>query len=188
MFNSIMNVFIILSFTTHMTAKERAKTIKKSMYVAAFAVAAFAIIGKFLLDNLNVTIAAMKFTGALLIGPSAYETVVGHSLDETKKAKADLHFFPIGVPTLAGPGVFTTVFCILKQSSMAQMIPVICGIVVAMYATYLVINFGNKLFSNVSPTYMRLISVFFGTMLLALACQFFVDAIYETISFCMARV
>ncbi|QEK38602.1 MarC family protein [Candidatus Cytomitobacter primus] len=174
-FNAFMNIFIIISFTPHMNFIQRQNTIRKSMLVAAAAVFLFAIIGQLMLDVLNVTMSAMKLTGAILIGPAAYDMVVGHSIDNKKEHKNDMHFFPIGVPTLAGPGVFTTVLMILKNGGAADLIPSILGIIAALFTTYFVVNTGNRFFSTINSSYIRMMSVFFGTILLALSAQFFID-------------
>ena len=172
-----MNMFIVISFTPHMNYTQRKKTIRKSILVAGAAVFAFAIIGQFILSGLNVAMSAMKLTGALLVGPAAYEMVVGHSIDDTKAARSDLHFFPIGIPTIAGPGVFTTVLITIKRYGIDGLVPTVLGILCALYATYIVINIGNKFFSNLDKIYIRMMSVFFGTILLALAAQFFIDSV-----------
>ncbi|QEK37921.1 MarC family protein [Candidatus Cytomitobacter indipagum] len=174
-FNAFVNIFIIISFTPHMNLKQRLNTVKKSIFVATAAVIMFSIVGQLMLDGLKVTMAAMKFTGAILVGPAAYNMVVGHTIDNDGEHKGDLHFFPIGVPTLAGPGVFTAILTIIKQEGANGLIPSSLGVVAAIISVYVVLNIGCRLFSKISPTYMRMMSIFFGTILLALSAQFFID-------------
>ncbi len=178
MLNSLMNMWIVISFTPHMTYKQRKITIKKSIFVATAAIVVFAVVGQFILSGLNVTMAAMKITGALLVCPSAYEMIVGHSIDNTKSEKADLHFFPIGVPIIAGPGVFTTVLFMFKSlKSPCQLLYTVIGIGLGIYATYIMLNIGNRFGSKLNSTYIRMLSIFFGTILLALGSQFMIDGV-----------
>ncbi len=178
MLNSIMNMWLVVTFTPHLTYKQRKRVIRKSMFVATASIFAFAIIGQVVLTGLGITMAAMKITGALLIAPAAYEMVVGHSIDNKESDRKDLHFFPIGIPTIAGPGVFTTVLFLFESNpSFMGIIQVSLAILSACYVTYLILNIGNKFGSLLNSTYIRMLSIFFGTILLSLAMQFLVDGI-----------
>lgn len=174
-FNAFMNIFIIMAFTPHMTLKQRLSTLKKSMFVATAAITIFAIMGQLMLNALQVTTAAVKFAGAILMGPASYNMVIGHAIDNDKEHKDDLHFFPIGVPTLAGPGVLTAILTILKQEGMNGLIPSALGITAAIISAYVVLNLGIRIFRKVSPPYLRMMSIFCGIVLLAFSAQLFID-------------
>ncbi|QEK39195.1 MarC family protein [Candidatus Nesciobacter abundans] len=174
--NSIMNAFFIVSLTAENSYLERKKIIQKAIIVVTFSIFAFIFIGNFMLESLGVVFYAMQITGGILVCPSAYDMISGKASEDIGTDSSDVSLYPIGVPIIAGPGAFTTSLNLFKEATLFhEKLITIIAIFLGIFLTYLVLVFGAKIGNKIKKMHMRILSVFFGTILMALGVQFFIN-------------
>ena len=120
----IIVVPVFLGLTQNETSSQRNQTALKACVISAIVLVAFGFLGQTLLETMEITNAAFRIAGGLLLLLASIEMVVAkHSgmtsttSEEDKEArqKADVSVFPLAIPLIAGPGAMTFILLLMQE-------------------------------------------------------------------------
>jgi multiple antibiotic resistance protein len=179
------------SLTTDANAQQRRSMAFRAVFVASIILVAFAVVGEAFLRTLGISLEAFRIAGGIMLFFIALEMVFEmrtrrrEERAEKIKDKADFEdvaIFPMAMPMIAGPGSIATVMLLMARAHG----PEETTIVFAALAANLLLMLGGML--AVGPI-MRIfggqveavITRLFGVILAALAVQFVLDGLRESI-------
>ena len=169
---------IFLSLTRGRSAASLRKAAWQAVLVSFGVITAFAFFGQQVLHYLDISLAALKGAGGLLLLLVALELLTGK--DETPTASSDVNvsLVPLGTPLLAGPGaiVATMVFSRRVESG-ADFAAVALGVILVHVALYLAMRFSLPILRLLREGGVVLITRIAGLLLSAIAVQLVADSV-----------
>lgn len=164
---------------------ERQRVARKAVLVAAGVLAAFAIGGAWLLDQIGIRIDSFRIAGGILLFRIAVGMVLAQHEKETPeeeeeaRARQDISVFPLAIPMIAGPGTLASVMILAGE---ARPDPFGLPIVLAMAAAVLVLCYLSLRLASVlgrllGQTGVNVITRVLGVLLAALAVQYVADGV-----------
>ncbi len=186
----IIVVPVFLGLTQNETSSQRNQTALKACVISAIVLVAFGFLGQTLLETMEITNAAFRIAGGLLLLLASIEMVVAkHSgmtsttSEEDKEArqKADVSVFPLAIPLIAGPGAMTFILLLMQEveHSYIHQAGVILIALLVILITYIILIIAKQLAKILGVTGINVISRVFGIILAALAAQFILTGIQE---------
>ncbi len=169
---------IFLVLVADKDARVRRRLAWQAAGVSFLVIATFALFGRFILNYLNVSMAALQAAGGLLLLLISLELLTGRGADPAKSEDANIALVPLGTPLLAGPGaiVATMVFAQRVHSPSHAI-----GLVVAVIAVHLAIAIAllssTTILRIIREAGVTLVARIAGLLLAAIAVQMLVDAI-----------
>lgn len=173
--------------------KGSSEKLKRSMAIRGTLVAmgiliCFALMGETLLKTLGISLAALKFSGGILLLLIAIDMVFARSSggssttdEETRegKGKEDVSVFPLATPLIAGPGSMGAIMLLMAkaQNDLTAQSIVIATMISVLLLTLVLLLLANKVEKLLGITGIHVISRVFGVILAALAVQFMFDGI-----------
>jgi multiple antibiotic resistance protein len=144
-----------------------------------------ALIGNWLLDTLQISLAAFRIAGGLLLFFVAFEMVLGVRMRrETAAAEAaveeqvrNIAAFPLAIPLMAGPGAITAAVLLAGRAGgdwlrLGVLIAVVAAVAACCLVVFLsAVRIGRLLGRTGNVVASRLL----GVLLAALAVQYVVD-------------
>lgn len=169
----------------------RAGRALRATLIAGAVLLFFAVFGRLLLDSLDVTLAALRTAGGLLLFLIAVDLVfaresgaVSTTAEENREAEArqDVSVFPIATPLIAGPGTIGATIVLVAE---ARPDLVATTVVLLMLAAVLAITYGLMRIADavtrvLGVTGVHVISRIMGLLLAALAIQFVFDGLADS--------
>jgi multiple antibiotic resistance protein len=176
------NVPIFLSVTRGMADKERHRAALIATATALLVISLFAVLGRQILDYLNVSISALQGAGGLLLLLVALQLLRGGDHDESVEAspeeRTSIAMVPLGTPLMAGPGAIVTTIVFVGQADGAQDWALIYAAIAAvLLVSFLALRFSGLLIRLIKPTGVLLLSRVAGMLLAAIAVQMMADAV-----------
>ena len=167
---------IFIAMTAGMPPAERQRAALRAVGAAAVLVIGFALVGRALLDYLDVSVESLSIAGGLLLLLVALEMLRG--IDSEPKPGDDVALVPLAVPLVAGPGAIATVIVLAEQNSDgAGRAGVIGGIVAALLVVGLALLLAERLGRVVPASLIGFLTRVFGLLLSAIAVQLVVDGV-----------
>jgi multiple antibiotic resistance protein len=169
-------VFLVL--VVDKGAKARRRLAWQAAAVSFSVISIFALFGRFILDYLNISMAALQAAGGLLLLLISLELLTGRSGDPVKAKDTNIALVPLGTPLLAGPGaiVATMVFAQKVHNPTHAM-----GLIIAVIAVHLAIALAlltsTTILRVIREAGVTLVARIAGLLLAAIAVQMMVDAI-----------
>lgn len=179
----VMPIYLVL--TKSMNAPDRAKTLKYAIVFGGTLLAAFALVGKVILDYLSISIDALRIAGGLLllvIGVMMlYEGDTPRSRRKGAEEPAeephvpeDVAFVPLGTPMLAGPGAISVVITLTGTADMSL---VLLSLAAVMIVTTLMLWKVDLVFKVIGNAGTRALTRVMGLLTSAYAVQMILDGI-----------
>lgn len=173
----------------------------KAVVVAAAILLGFALLGRPLLDAMGVSIDAFRLAGGVLLFLIALEMVFErrarrrrHHAEETQSERAgthpddpyldDISVFPLGLPLLAGPGAIATTLLYMTDAGLTAAQKAVSLAAAGLVLVLCLVAFigAAKVMRLVGATAAHAISRVLGVILAALAAQFVLDALRNTLA------
>jgi len=203
--DAIVNFFVVLfivvdplgvasifsSLTHSMDAASQRKMAIKGTALAASMLFVFFLLGEALLKILGIGLPAFRIAGGILLLLLAIDMVFARqsglrstTIREQHEAeqKQDISVFPLAFPLISGPGALTTVLMMssfphepLVRAGMLLMMLVVMGM------TLLSLLLAPSIMRVLGETGSNVISRLFGLILAALAAQYMIDGIRESL-------
>ena len=159
----------------------------KAVVTAAALLIGFSIIGKPLLEHMNITMSAFRVAGGLLVFVTAFRMIMGfHDPDQLNsdssayRDRSDIAIFPLAIPLLAGPGCMTaTLMFTTGADGWAGHVSVVAAILAVETIAFLSLLGAGVLGRVFGPTGNSIIARLMGVLLAAMAVQFVADGIIE---------
>lgn len=176
------NVPIFLSVTRRLSPRSRNRAALVAVATAAAVIGAFAIIGRQVLDYLDVSVPALQGAGGLLLLLVALELLTGSESDEADALDPDDHvgvaMVPLGTPLLAGPGaIVATIVFVGRADAAGDRGLIALAVLGVLVAVYLAMRFSGLLIRVLRNSGILLLSRIAGLLLAAIAVQMLADAV-----------
>ena len=176
------NVPIFLSVTRRLSPRSRNRAALVAVATAAAVIGAFAIIGRQVLDYLDVSVPALQGAGGLLLLLVALELLTGSESDQADALDPDDHvgvaMVPLGTPLLAGPGaIVATIVFVGRADGAGDRGLIALAVLGVLVAVYLGMRFSGLLIRVLRNSGILLLSRIAGLLLAAIAVQMLADAV-----------
>jgi multiple antibiotic resistance protein len=199
----VVDPFAAVPFFLAMTASDsperKRETARRAAVAAGGVLAAFALTGALVFRVLGITLGAFKIAGGVLLlimavdmlrsRPSEARITAGEVASGVEKE--DVAIVPLAMPLLAGPGSIATVVVLMgrARSSQAWQALVVLGAIAAVAAlTYVVLAGAARIDRVLGKTGLNLLERASGLLLAAIAIQFMIDGIGESLPGLLERV
>ena len=167
--------------TARRTVAARASLIAGAILIGA------TLAGNWLLDTLEISLAAFRIAGGLLLFSIASQMVFGvrtrREGEEAEQAVEEhvrnIAAFPLAIPLLAGPGAITAMVLLAGRAdaSPAQIGILIAVVVLVATSCWITFIFAERISGLLGMTGNIVLSRLLGVLLAALAVQYVVDGI-----------
>ena len=177
-----------LAVTAGADGVRRKQIARKATLTAWIVLTVFSVAGKYLFQLFGISLAAFEIAGGiilLLIGLDMLEakrSATQESSEEATEAaeKEDAGIVPLGVPMLAGPGSIASVMVLVGQvEHWWQMASILGAIALTALICFLVLGNSDKVARGLGETGVRILVRVMGLLLVALACQYFVNGLAD---------
>jgi multiple antibiotic resistance protein len=167
---------VFIAMTPRLTPAQRKRAALRAVLAAGALMVGFALVGRFLLEYLHVSVEAMSISGGLLLLLVALEMLRG--LDAPDAESEDVALVPLATPLVAGPGAIATIIVLVRQNTeAAERVGVGLGLIAAL-ATVGVALLAAQWLARVLPaSFVGFLTRVFGLLLSAIAVQLVVDGV-----------
>src|SRR5580704_10980914 len=176
-----------LAVTDGLPRGARRNVAVRASIIAGVILIGAALIGNWLLDTLEISLAAFRIAGGLLLFSIASQMVFGVRMrregEEAEQAVEEhvrnIAAFPLAIPLLAGPGAITATVLLAGRADgnlmlIGALIAVVVLVAAASLATFL---FAERISGLLGMNGNIVLSRLLGVLLAALAVQYVVDGI-----------
>ena len=169
---------IFLSLTRGRSTASQRKAAWQAVLVSFGVITAFAFFGQQVLHYLDISLAALKGAGGLLLLLVALELLTGKEETPTANSDVNVSLVPLGTPLLAGPGaiVATMVFSRRVESG-PDFAAVALGVVLVHVALWLAMRFSLPILRLLREGGVVLVTRIAGLLLSAIAVQLVADSV-----------
>jgi multiple antibiotic resistance protein len=178
-----------LVVTQHETPDARRRTARRACIAVAALLVAFAAVGGFIFRLLGITLAGFRIAGGVILWFVALDMLQarrathesGEELEEGQ-VKEDVAFTPLAMPILAGPGAISTAMVLAgRAESWAQTVVVYGAILATALASYVTLVLGERLLAVLGRTGIRVLTRIMGLLLAAVATEFILTGLRESL-------
>lgn len=181
-----------LAMTRDDPPEKRRETALRAALTAGLVLATFALAGSLIFRLLGISLGAFKIAGGvvlLLLALDMIRTQPSRTrITEQEVAagadKEDIAIVPLAMPLLAGPGSIATAIVLMSRAREGpwwHAIPVLGAIVVTAVASYLVLAGATRTERVLGRTGLAILERAAGLLLVAIAVQFMLDGLVESL-------
>lgn len=169
---------IFLVLVADKEAQVRRRLALQAAAVSFFVISIFALFGRFILDYLNISMAALQAAGGLLLLLISLELLTGRGTDPVQSKDSNIALVPLGTPLLAGPGaiVATMVFA-QRVHNPSHAIGLVVAVIAVHVAIAVALLTSTTILRVIRQAGVTLVARIAGLLLAAIAVQMIVDAI-----------
>ena len=164
-FDSVGNVPIFYSLTSHMEPEKRRKIFHKSVQIAFTLLAFFTLFGFSFLEYYGVTLADFQIAGGILLLILAIEGIMGRIEAEQIRSE-DVAVVPMATPLLAGPG---SIYVVMYTSTVYGWIPTLTSIALNTGIALLLLRYSETILNKAGKNLLLVISKLFALTLAVIA-------------------
>ena len=178
---------VVLGLTAPYDDIQRQSIVTRATLISAGIIVFFAVVGRFLLQQLGIALFAVNIAGGVLFLLVAIDMVLGRSSgareteaeEEEAKTREDISVFPLAIPMIAGPGTIATTILYVGQASsnVINLMAVAAAIVSALVIAWMTMSSSTWIMKHIGKTGILVLSRILGILLAALAVQFVLDGI-----------
>jgi multiple antibiotic resistance protein len=188
-----------IAMTADETPAEKRATARRAAIAAYGVLTGFALTGAVVFRVLGITLGAFKIAGGVLLlitavdmlRTRASETRITPGEVESGVAKDDVAIVPLAMPLLAGPGSIATVVVLMGRARSAhpwQAAAVLGAIAVTAAACYLILAGAARVDRVLGRTGLNILERASGLLLAAIAIQFMIDGVGESLPGLLQRL
>src|SRR3984885_16168470 len=176
-----------LAVTDGLPRGARRNVAVRASIIAGVILIGAALIGNWLLDTLEISLAAFRIAGGLLLFSIASQMVFGVRMrregEEAEQAVEEhlrnIAAFPLAIPLLAGPGAITAMVLLAGRAgaSPAQVGILIAVVILVAASCWITFIFAERISGLLGMTGNIVLSRLLGVLLAALAAPYVVDGI-----------
>jgi multiple antibiotic resistance protein len=193
----VVDPFAAVPFFLALTADEplarKRATARRAAVAAGCVLSAFAVAGTTIFRVLGISLGAFKIAGGVLLlitavdmlRTRASETRITPGEVESGRAKEDVAIVPLAMPLLAGPGSIATVVVLMARARSvraAHGLVVLTSIAVVAALAYVVLAGASRVDRVLGRTGLNILERASGLLLAAIAIQFMIDGLRESLS------
>ncbi|HWK39346.1 MAG TPA: MarC family protein [Hyphomicrobium sp.] len=173
---------LFATLTPKMPQAERASIALRATAIASVLLLVFTLLGRPLLDELGVSIAALQTAGGVILLMIALDMIFAKPTsafkltqpeDEEAHTKDDIAVFPLAMPLLAGPGAMSAGILLAAntEGNPLALGATIGGLAAVMVITLLLLLLSHQINHMIGITAQRVLMRVFGILLAAIAVQ-----------------
>lgn len=180
------------ALTRGLDAAARRRTAIKAVAISTVIFLAFAFTGSWLLASLGISVSAFKIAGGLLLFLLAVDMVFARESgvrsatvreQEEARYRQDVSVFPVAFPLIAGPGALATVLLIVVDIDDMMMFAGMLGVLgLVLLITIALLMLTGPVMRIMGVTGGNVISRLAGVVLAALAAQYVMDGVLESLA------
>jgi len=166
------------------------RMINRAVLVAAAVIFAMALVGRYVLTYLNITLPAFSIAGGILLLLISIDMLFARTSgtrakpEEEREAmeRENVAVFPLAIPMIAGPGTIATVLLLvsLSRGDAARTTIVYVAYAVALVAAWLCMRGASLVMKWIGRTGVGVLTRLLGIILSALAIQFIINGLAQT--------
>ena len=178
---------VVIALTAHFNDAQRRNIVTRAVLISAAIILFFALVGRFLLDRLGISLYAFNIAGGALLFLVSVDMLFGRpsGARETKTesvealTREDVSVFPLAIPMIAGPGTIATtiLYVDIATPDPINLLSVAAAITCALLSAWLVMRSSLWILRHVGRTGILVLSRILGILLAALAIQFILNGI-----------
>ena len=178
---------IFYSLTEADTTRYRQRQARLTSLNVVWLLAAFFLIGKFILGFFGISLGVLRVAGGLLVGHTAWEMVTARqrlnaSEHQEAQDKDDISFTPMAIPLISGPGAIGVVIGISERTTqVADYIGCLLGIALLGLMLYVCLLLGEPLAKRAGSNGLGALNRVLGFFILAIAVQFIADGVFDLV-------
>lgn len=192
------NLPVFLALTARMSRQDRIRAARLATLVSLTVIVVFAVMGKWLLMALHITVPALQLAGGLLLLLVALELLMGRGLGQVQaptgdqaaldvpRANMQVALVPLGTPLMAGPGAIVAVMLAMEGGDPATWTAVAAAVLLSHLVCWLSMRFGLRLHRVLGDSIIMLVTRLSGMLLAAIAVQLASDAVMAFIDVYLA--
>jgi len=179
---------IFIGLTGGLETATRRKVALEASIIAFCLLAGSALVGDWLLARLDISLAAFRIAGGLLLFAIAFEMVFQHRTERTTGKEGQpgsaIAAFPLAIPMMAGPGAITAMILLAGRlgHEPVALTALIAIMGVMMVACYLVFLSASRLERLLGSQGEAILGRLLGVILAALAVQYVADGVKALIA------
>jgi len=180
------------ALTRGLDAAARRRTAFKAVAISTVIFLVFALTGSWLLSSLGISVSAFKIAGGLLLFLLAVDMVFARDSgvrsatvreQEEARFRQDVSVFPVAFPLIAGPGALATVLLIVVDIDSMVMFAGMLGVLaLVLLITIALLLLTTPVMRIMGVTGGNVISRLAGVVLAALAAQYVLDGVLESLA------
>lgn len=175
---------VFLALTSSMTAKQRAKAALQAVFVAFGVIVVFTVFGRYIMEFLGISVAALQASGGLLLLLVALELLTG-KMDNSEPSNQNVNvaLVPLGTPLLAGPGAIVAAMVAVQDSNggVADWAAIVAAIIAVHICLYLAMRFAGVINRVLGEGGTTLVTRLAGLLLAAIAVQLIANGVFAFI-------
>jgi multiple antibiotic resistance protein len=177
-----------LAVTGHVTTEQRRHIVNHAVLVAALVIVFMAVLGRYLLFYLGITLPAFSIAGGILLLLIAIDMLFGRQSGAKGRPEEQEHpetesvaVFPLAIPFIAGPGTIATVLLLINLShgSREKLVVIYIAYAVALFATWLCMRAAEIVIRVLGKTGVGVATRLLGIITAALAVQFILNGLHD---------
>ncbi|MFT5032378.1 MAG: multiple antibiotic resistance protein [Bermanella sp.] len=179
------------ALTVAVPRRKRCKIAAKACAIALCVLIVFALIGRFILDSLGISLAALQAAGGILLLLIAIDMVFARqsgatrtTIEEDNEAieKHDIAVFPLATPLIAGPGAIGATLLLMAEAhgDIAHQAIIVSSLALIIAVTFVSMLMASEINRFLGVTGIQVITRILGIVLSALAVQFLFDGIAQS--------
>ena len=178
---------IFYSLTEADTERYRRRQARLTSLNVIWLLAAFFLVGKFILSFFGISLGVLRVAGGLLVGHTAWEMVTARqrlNANEHQEAqdKDDISFTPMAIPLISGPGAIGVVIGMSERTTeVAAYLGCLLGIVLLGLMLYLCLLLGEPFAKRAGSNGLGALNRVLGFFILAIAVQFMADGVFDLV-------
>ncbi|MEK7757987.1 MAG: MarC family protein [Pseudomonadota bacterium] len=185
---SVLPVYV--SLTAGMPDAARKRALFKTLGTVLATLLFFQWTGMYLFRILGVELPSFQIAGGLIIASMAWSMLHANpsriqttrTEDEESLEKEDFSVVPLAIPMLSGPGAITTVILLSQQQQHIEGdLSLSALILLATLILYPVFRLAHPIFERLGVTGTRILTRVMGMLLLAIAIEFVVQGIINSL-------
>lgn len=173
---------LFATLTPKMPQQERAAIALRATAIASVLLLIFTLLGRTLLDELGVSIAALQTAGGVILLIIALDMIfakptsafkLSQPEDEEAHTKDDIAVFPLAMPLLAGPGAMSAGILLAAntENDPLALAATVAGLALVMAITLVLLRASHQVNHMIGITAQRVLMRVFGILLAAIAVQ-----------------
>lgn len=179
-----------LALTPHATSEQRRRITNRAVLVAGAIIVFMALVGRYLLDYLGITLPAFAVAGGILLFLIAIDMLFARPSraksdpDEARDAvdTESVAVFPLAIPMISGPGTIATVLLLVNLSggSRERLAIIYVAYGFALFVTWLCMRSADFVMRGLGKTGVNVLTRLLGIIMAALAIQFIINGLHQS--------
>jgi multiple antibiotic resistance protein len=187
--NPLSAVGLVMSITADLTDSERTEQIRRACIYMFCILTAFLVAGGLIMNFFGISIPGLRIAGGMIVSYLGFRMLFPDSAAMSgqeraeARAKADVSFTPLAMPSLSGPGSIAVVIGMSTtvQTSgehvVAGYVLVAMGIAITALISYVVLRAATRLDKILGTTGMNAMARIMGFLLICIGIQFVINGV-----------